>query len=457
MSTAYATIGTDNVTQSALEDELVFTNSIQFPKQANARDYFDGGFGKDTIAIGQLMLPSTVQAVFDLKSLTANNLRGYDQIRFDSNAWLELDASAFDNGGLSNDLSVVNNLALAAEGHIVIHNAHNFSAAAWTFKNWVSTRASDIQIKGTASGDMLSSSIVLDQLAGGAGDDSYIVNNSGDVVLENASEGNDHVFAFKAYAIGSNIEDLTLLGESSINGAGNELDNRLTGNDFKNAIWGMAGNDTMDGGLGGDKMSGGLGDDTYMVDNKKDKAIEADGEGIDTVFASVSFKLGSNVDNLHLLGLRATDGTGNALNNLLEGNSLDNKLDGGLGDDIINGHEGNDLIKGGWGADQLTGGSGSDTFIYTSIADSNATSGIDTLLDFSSGDKINLAAIDANAMAKGNQAFTLDTDELIAAGEIHVSNIGGQSVLNIYTNADSIADMTIYVAKTGLSAVDFIL
>lgn len=54
---------------------------------------------------------------------------------------------------------------------------------------------------------------------------------------------------------------------------------------------------------------------------------------MDLVQASVSYVLGSNIENLTLTGTSAIDGTGNALNNVLTGNSAANTLAGGAGND----------------------------------------------------------------------------------------------------------------------------
>ena len=43
---------------------------------------------------------------------------------------------------------------------------------------------------------------------GGAGNDVYFVDNTGDVVIENANEGNDTVFASIDYGLGANVENL---------------------------------------------------------------------------------------------------------------------------------------------------------------------------------------------------------------------------------------------------------
>ncbi|MCU0075582.1 Ig family protein, partial [Pseudomonas koreensis] len=94
------------------------------------------------------------------------------------------------------------------------------------------------------------------------------------------------------YTLGTNLENLTLLG-SALNGTGNSLNNTLIGND---------GNNVLDGGLGADGMAGGLGNDTYYVDNVGDYVVEGANAGVDTVIASVTHTLSANVENLTLTG-----------------------------------------------------------------------------------------------------------------------------------------------------------
>jgi len=47
-------------------------------------------------------------------------------------------------------------------------------------------------------------------MTGGAGDDIYVVDNSGDVVNENAGEGTGHRSESITYTLGNNVEKLTL-------------------------------------------------------------------------------------------------------------------------------------------------------------------------------------------------------------------------------------------------------
>jgi VCBS repeat-containing protein len=106
----------------------------------------------------------------------------------------------------------------------------------------------------------------------------------------------------------------------------------LAGNDTLN---GGAGNDTLDGGTGSDTLKGGLGNDTYVVDSTGDSVSENSGEGTDTVQSSITYTLGSNVENLTLTGTNAINGTGNSMNNVLDGslNTAANILTGGSGND----------------------------------------------------------------------------------------------------------------------------
>ena len=259
-------------------------------------------------------------------------------------------------------------------------------------KNILNGGAGKDTLFGGDGNDTLNGGAGVDTMNGGAGNDSYYVDSMYDVVEENAWEGMDTVFSSADYVLSASVERLTLTGVADTAGVGNELDNILTGNGGSNFLLGMAGddtlignggNDTLDGGAGIDTMRGGVGNDRYYVDNIADKVVENAGGGTDTVFSTVTYTLGANVENLTLQRTEAAiNGTGNGLNNALVGNAGDNRLNGGGGNDTLNGGAGDDFLNGGAGADTMYGGPGNDTYIVQHTGDKvveKANAGIDTV------------------------------------------------------------------------------
>lgn len=264
-------------------------------------------------------------------------------------------------------------------------------------------------IQGLAGNDTIDGRLGADTMIGGSGNDTYIVDNIGDVIVENLNEGLDTVQSSVTYTLGNNVENLSLTGTGTINGTGNNLDNAIAGNSAKNILTGGVGNDTLNGGAGndtlnggdgndilngdagGDRMVGNAGNDTYIVDNTGDTVVEASNSGIDLVQSAISWTLSSNVENLTLTGTAAINGTGNSLNNAIVGNSANNILTGGAGNDT------------------LTGGAGGDRFVYNSF--DNRT---DIITDFNtSQDTLDLSALfdsldytDTNPVTDGFLRFT---------------------------------------------------
>ncbi|VUZ25596.1 Uncharacterised protein [uncultured Comamonas sp.] len=254
---------------------------------------------------------------------------------------------------------------------------------------------------GGAGNDTLNGGIGADRMEGGTGNDTYVVDDVGDVVLELAGEGTDTVQSAITYTLTDHVEHLTLTGSAAIDGTGNALDNVITGNGAANVLdggdgndtlnggagndtlLGGAGNDTLDGGTGADRMEGGAGNDTYVVDNVGDRVVELASEGTDTVRSSISYILTDNVENLVLTGSANLNGTGNDLDNVITGNSGANVLSGGAGNDTLLGGAGNDTLDGGTGADRMEGGAGNDSYVVDDVGDvvvELAGQGTDTVL-----------------------------------------------------------------------------
>jgi Ca2+-binding RTX toxin-like protein len=158
------------------------------------------------------------------------------------------------------------------------------------------------------------------------------------------------------------------IGNDALNGNGG--DDSLYGDAGVDTLVGGAGNDLLDGGTGADTLAGGTGNDTYVVDNAGDVVTELAGEGTDTVQASVTYTLSTNVENLTLVGSGgAINGTGNTADNVLTGNDSANVLMGLSGNDTIYGQGGDDVIDGGAGADTMVGGAGNDTYYVDNTGD----------------------------------------------------------------------------------------
>jgi serralysin len=116
---------------------------------------------------------------------------------------------------------------------------------------------------GAAGKDILDANGSIDYLYGGTDDDTYIIHNTNDRVIENVNEGIDLVFSYVSFTLQNNVENLTLSGTASVNGTGNLKDNAITGNSGNNTLDAGSGNDVLDGGFGNDTLKGGLGNDLY--------------------------------------------------------------------------------------------------------------------------------------------------------------------------------------------------
>jgi Ca2+-binding RTX toxin-like protein len=134
---------------------------------------------------------------------------------------------------------------------------------------------------------------------------------------------------------------------------------------------------------------------------------------------------------------------------------------GGAGNDVIFTGGGNDQLYGGAGADTLHGGPGNDSFVYLSAAHSTAVTR-DLIADFTSGDRIDLSAIDANTTAGANDPFAFVGTAAFShtAGELRYEAAGNDWVVQGDTDGDGAADFEVLVRiadSHALGAGDFVL
>jgi Ca2+-binding RTX toxin-like protein len=243
----------------------------------------------------------------------------------------------------------------------------------------------DDSLYGENGNDILDGGEGKDTLIGGAGADtldggedldtaSYATSTEGITAsLANFSVNTGDALGDKYIS----IENLTGSPRSDIL-VGNNRDNVITGFGGGDQLFGNAGDDTLigddgadtlDGGSEADKMIGKGGDDRYYIDSPSDTIIEDFNEGNDSVFSTITYTLGDNLENLTLTGSAHLAGRGNSQDNLITGNIGDNFLYGGDGSDGIAGGDGDDSLYGENGTDYLFGGNGNDKYYIDSNDD----------------------------------------------------------------------------------------
>lgn len=308
-----------------------YSNSGLSPN--SGADTADGGAGNDWVSY--LGLGTTGTAGVTIHLDTGRGVAGYDQYSKSSNNDYD-DLKNFEHAQGSNYADIIYGSSVA---------------------NTLWGMAGNDTLYGLDGDDIIDGGSGNDTMVGGSGNDTYYVDSNSDVVSELAGEGIDTVYTTATFTLSSNIEVLTATGTSNANLTGNELDNTITGN---------SGNNSLNGGAGADAMTGGDGNDTYFVDNVGDSVVEQAGEGTDTVYTSIDYTLGANVEHLRAWNTSGLTLTGNALGNSIVGSSGADMLYGDDGDDSIDGGNGNDIIEGGVGADSMYGNSGTDTLSYAS-------------------------------------------------------------------------------------------
>ncbi|MGV2122177.1 hypothetical protein ACQZ4R_03625 [Agrobacterium vitis] len=206
-------------------------------------------------------------------------------------------------------------------------------------------------------------------LAGGKGDDTYVVDSTSVTITEVADEGSDTVRASMDYTLSNNLENLVYTGSNNFTGTGNALNNTIIGGSGNDTLIGKAGADILNGGDGSDTASY---EGSAAVNVNLNTNLATGGEAAGDTFNGIENLTGSsNADTL----------TGDDNNNVLNGGDGNDTLAGGKGADTLNGGNGDDTLEGGEGADTLSGDNGADTLVGGEGADTlNGGNDADTLV-----------------------------------------------------------------------------
>ena len=221
----------------------------------------------------------------------------------------------------------------------------------------------DLDLTGTAGGNLLEGGVGndtlrgldgADTLMGGAGNDVLIGGTGGDRLEGGAGAdvlagdaGNDTLY-------GDAEQDSLAGGDGDDDLHGGDGDDTLVGGGGTNRIFGEAGNDRLFGGDGADVLDGGDGAD-----------VIEDGAGNDSVLGGAgNDQITGSLGDDDLRGGIGDDTLGGGVgNDRLLGEAGNDRLFGGDGADVLDGGDGNDWLEGGAGVDVFADGAGNDTIL----------------------------------------------------------------------------------------------
>ena len=249
--------GPKDATGNALPNIIVGNGGVNVITGGFGNDILSGGAGADTFVFER---GDGSDILTDFQSGTA----GGDIVRLDEHGFstfAEIQSAMTQVGDDTH-------LALSSFETLVFRNTQVSSFAEGDFLLASIPPESDAWIRaniGTANADTMPGSASnerfegkgnADTFSGGIGDDTYLVDNADQQVIERLREGIDTIEAYISYALPSHVENLELLSPGTM-GIGNDLANRIIGS---------AGHDVLNGEGGADYLIGGAGSDVFVFE-----------------------------------------------------------------------------------------------------------------------------------------------------------------------------------------------
>jgi Ca2+-binding RTX toxin-like protein len=233
----------------------------------------NGGGGNDALSVSTgataLVVVTGAEAAND--SVRVNALAGVDTIV----------AGGFEfalvvDGGTEADAVSYTNATAGVTVSLLDESSNQGVAAGHTYISIEGIIGSgfDDLLTGDLGSNRLDGGAGADELRGLGGNDLYVVDNAGDVVVETAGDGSlDRVLTNTSYALlaAAEIEILATSDASSmaaINLTGNAVSQSIIGNRGANILKGKGGDDTLLGRKGNDTLDGGTGDDNFVFNTR---------------------------------------------------------------------------------------------------------------------------------------------------------------------------------------------
>jgi len=260
MATITGTAANDTLNGTSGADQIFGLGGDDILNGGGGNDTLDGGTGADSMSggtgndtyyvddIGDSVIEAagegtdTVRTVLAAYALTAD----VEILRFTG------------SGNFTGTGNALNNELYGAGGSDSLYGGDGH--------DYISGAGGDDFLYGGAGHDTLTGGTGADYMEGNDGNDAYIVDNSGDTVVELSGEGTDQVYTSLAtYILPVEVENLTWNGGSgNVTFTGNVLDNIIYAAAGDDSVSGLDGNDTLRGQVGADSLDGGDGADLLI-------------------------------------------------------------------------------------------------------------------------------------------------------------------------------------------------